>query len=152
MSRYDYGYAGYDYNIIKGYILSFDEYECLSPTFHSQFNFFGEPRQSIMEAYECLEKDTMSTSDKIHLMGDIMFAFFKQKPLVVNKLCSTEGYWIEPSVKDHDNFWFSCGCVECFDKEKPNYYGRLLMEIRDYLLWEQKPKQKKARGWKKHYL
>lgn len=144
----------YNYKNIKGYILSFENHEYLNPTFHSEFIYMGEHWSCIGEAYDCLEKDNpeLSDSQKIHAMGSILYYFFKQKPILADKLISTEDFWIEPQVTNHDNFWFKCKCPNCFFEEATNYYGRLLMEIRDRLIWERKPKHKASKRWFKRYF
>lgn len=47
---------------------------------------------------------------------------------------STSGLNLVYSNQVHENFWGSCICNECKDKEHFNHYGRLLMELRDGMI------------------
>lgn len=136
----------------KGFITSFEEHDYLSPTFRSEFIYMGEKWQCIGEAYDCLAEEGISDSEKIRIMGNIIYHFFKQKPFLAERLIGTKGLWIGPQVKNHDLFWFKCCCPNCFTEMSFNYYGRLLMEVRDRLIWENKEKRYNSRKWVKRYF
>ena len=56
------------------------------------------------------------------------------------RLISTEGLEIVQSNHNHENKWGSCWCKDCNGKGE-NHYGKILMEIRDEILKEQKAEQ-----------
>ena len=72
----------------KGFITSFEEHDYLSPTFHSEFNYMGEKWQCIGEAYDCLAEEVTDESEKIRIMGNIIYHFFKHlKWINISSLC-----------------------------------------------------------------
>lgn len=134
----------------KGFITSFKDYPHLEPLYTHQFTYFGSKWNSVREAYDNLEKENMTTSNKLNLMGRILYACYLQNPDAAAELISTQDMWIEKKVTTHDNFWHNCKCLNCFLEEGHNYYGRLLMEVRDRLIWEKKGKNK--RHWELQYF
>lgn len=54
-------------------------------------------------------------------------------------LLSTNGLDLCFSNSRHENFWGSCICNECKDKEHHNHYGKLLMELRDSIGSKKEP-------------
>jgi predicted NAD-dependent protein-ADP-ribosyltransferase YbiA (DUF1768 family) len=89
---------------------------------------------------------------KLNLMGQIIYFCFKQNDAAAAELISTQDYWIENRVANHDNFWHNCKCKDCFCEAGNNYYGRLLMEVRDRFIWEKKPKKINKKRWNIKYF
>lgn len=141
----------YDFLKIEGRVDSFtNEYECFNIDYPHTFTYFGSTWSSAKEAYDNLVEEGFNDGRKIHLMGNILYNCFKQNDASAAVLLSTKKQWIEVTVKDHDNFWHNCSCIECFTESGHNYYGRLLMEVRDRLIWENKPNGNKR--WKARYF
>lgn len=71
-------------------------------------------------------------TNKINVMKNILLAKFsqenlKQKLINTGKAKLIEGnYW-------HDQYWGSCYCYKCKNKEGCNHLGQLLMDIRDII-------------------
>lgn len=136
----------------KGFINSFKQHPHLEPLYTHKFNYFGSQWNSVQEAYDSLEEITMNDHRKINLMGQILYACFKQNNDAAAELISTKNMWIEKKVSSHDNFWHNCKCAECFFENGNNYYGRLLMEVRDRLIWENLPSAKNKKRWNIKYF
>lgn len=145
--------ARYDFFKVKGYITEFvNEYSVFDERYPSNFTYFGERWESIEQAYNNMKEDSFNESQKLNLMGNILYAFYKQNDVAAAMLISTKDMWLEKKVKNHDNFWHNCTCAECFLDMGENNYGRLLMEIRDRLIWERKPYFKGKKNWVKKYF
>ena len=138
--------------VIKGYISSFENYPLLNPMTSINFTYFGHQWETIIQAYNALSQGKEKDSDKIKLMGNILYSFFLQNEVARNELFSTKQMWIENKVDNHDNFWHNCKCPKCFIEQGLNYYGRLLMEVRDRLIWEEKPKHNSSKRWQVRYF
>lgn len=136
----------------KGFITSFKQHPHLEPYYTHKFQYFGSKWNSVREAYENLEETDFDTSKKLNLMGKILYACFSQNPDAAEELISTKDMWIEKKVTTHDNFWHNCKCPNCFFENGDNYYGRLLMEVRERLIWERKPKARNKKRWKVRYF
>lgn len=139
---------------ISGELNSFSgEYECLDPNYQSEFNYFGSKWKSVQEAYDSLSEDSFSEHHKVTLMGRILYSYFKQDENKIKILLSTKHAWIQLKEQNHDNFWHNCDCKDCFFEEGKNYYGRLLMEIRERFVWERKMiSPNKKSKWKVKYF
>jgi predicted NAD-dependent protein-ADP-ribosyltransferase YbiA (DUF1768 family) len=139
---------------IEGHIYSFtDEYECFNINYPANFTYFGGKWKSIEEAYNSLVEDDFNTHRKLNLMGNIIYQCYKQNNDMAAVLLKTQKMWIQNSVKNHDNFWHNCTCFDCFTEDGNNYYGRLLMEVRDRILWESKlNKHAASKRWNAKYF
>ena len=146
----------YDFLKFEGVISDFSEYVEFLPEQVASFNYFGTKWNSVKEAYDALliEKYNGNATDKekIHLMGNILYNRFNQNESDKEKLLSTKKKWLELKVHDHDNFWNSCCCAECLLEGKQNNYGRLLMEVRDRIIWEQRPYKVTKKRWNVRYF
>ena len=143
----------YDFLNIKDYIFKFEgDYHCFDESYPLNFSYFGSQWHSIKEAYDNLVESNFNDSRKIHLMGEIIYTCFSQNESQAKILKSTEEIWLEKKVTNHDNFWHNCSCKECFLEESTNYYGRLLMEVRDRLIWEGKREKVNKKRWHQRYF
>ena len=142
----------YNYFNIKGHINSFtEEYEIFDENYNCEFIYFGDKWNSVLEAYKAKVEDNFTKSQKLKLMGNILYSFYLQNDKAAAILLSTKEMWLEKKVKNHDNFWHSCNCADCFFDSGNNYYGKLLMEIRDYLIWKNK-RTVGRKAWESKYL
>lgn len=118
----------------KGIIDHLDgEYSFLAPEYKTKFIYNGETYTSVRSAFFKLSK----SPDDILTMGKILVARFDWKECSEdrNKLLSLKDMYIIYGNKDHHNFWGQCNCFNCIDQNQ-NVYGRLLMEVRNYLHYE----------------
>lgn len=115
------------------------------------FSYYGERYNSIEQAYKTLETPNLTTSEKLMLMGKIMYARFQQDAAAAEQLKSAHKIYFIPIRPVHDNFWCGCNCKECLGEERHNYYGLLLMEIRNRLIWEGKNTDKSKGRIRKLY-
>lgn len=145
----------YDFLKFEGIIDDFSEYPEFEIDYPVSFNYFGTKWKSIREAYKnlCIEKycGIPTVKEKIHLMGNIIYCRFTQNE-DKEKLLSTKNKWLEQKVRNHNNFWNSCCCAECLLEDKQNNYGRLLMEVRDRIIWEQRPYKITKKRWNVRYF
>lgn len=77
-----------------------------------------------------LRKDWDDIKDKV--MAEALNGKFKIKDLAA-KLDATKPHLLVEGNMWHDNYWGSCGCVKCVNKEKLNKLGNMLMYIRSKL-------------------
>ena len=141
----------YDFLKINGRIDSFtNEYECFDMNYQTEFTYFGSKWSSVKQAYDSLIEEGFDTHRKLNLMGNILYHCYKQNDDMAAVLLNTKAMWLQNTVKNHDNFWHNCVCIECFTELGENYYGRLLMEVRDRLIWEKKTTGNKR--WAKRYF
>ena len=129
-----------------------DEHEYLHPLYNANFNYMGSKWSSIQEAYNALVEEGYDIHRKLSLMGNIIYHCYSQNDAMAAKLMETKGYWLQHTVKDHDNFWHNCSCLDCFMENGDNYYGRLVMEVRDYFLWKNKHHKVNSKRWELHYF
>lgn len=106
------------------------EYSFLAPEYEVEFVYNGETYKSVKDAFT----KTSKSADDILTMGKILVARFDWKDCAEdrNKLLSLKDPYIIYGNKEHHNFWGACSCFNCFDQNQ-NVYGRLLMEVRNYL-------------------
>lgn len=146
-------YTRIDFIKINGRITSFtNEYDFLAPTYNIEFNYMGSHWISIQQAYNSLVEENFNTHRKLMLMGNIIYSCYSQNEELTQKLLSTKTAWLQNSVKNHDNFWHNCNCSDCFMENGENYYGRLVMEVRDYIIWQRKRKTKTSKRWALRYF
>lgn len=130
-------------------ITSFDgEYAYLSPDYPTEFTYKGETYHSIREAY-----NAAATSDKdIRTMGEIILRRFDWAANIEDrkKLASLEQAYITWNNKEHNNFWGNCCCFDCIDQNQ-NVYGRLLMEVRNWIISQDKLARRKGNSVLKKY-
>ena len=70
---------------------------------------------------------------KVNVMRQALAQKFAD-PVLAQKLMATEGELIEGNTWC-DNFWGSCSCERCKNIEGKNMLGKLLMELREELLY-----------------
>lgn len=120
-----------------------DSYGCFMGMYYSQlcpehrviFHSMKNPREVQSIAFDmglCRQDDkAVETMRKI-----LPYKFHDEK---LNSLfIGTSGLDLVFSNQIHENFWGSCICNDCKDKEHHNHYGRLLMELRDGAKKEEK--------------
>lgn len=78
-----------------------------------------------------IRKDWNSVRDIV--MYEVLQAKFSQNPELQQRLLDTGDAKIEPHNTTHDNYWGSCQCAECAEKEKENRLCTILMRIRENL-------------------
>lgn len=113
-----------------------DAYGCFLGMYYSQlcpehrviFHNMKNPREVQSIAFDmgiCRQDD-----EAVEVMRRILpYKFHDEK---LNSLFyGTKGLDLVFSNQIHENFWGSCICKECQDKEHHNHYGKLLMELRD---------------------
>lgn len=144
----------YDFMKIEGQINHFvGEYAYLDPNYPAEFIYFGGKWKSIQDAYDNLTEENFDTHRKLKLMGNIIYQCYKQNDAMAAELLKTKKMWIQNIVKNHDNFWHNCACFDCFTEDGDNYYGRILMEVRDRFIWENNPtKHAASKRWKAKYF
>ena len=71
---------------------------------------------------------------KVGVMRVALDLKFSQHEKYKEYLIQTEGYKLVEGNWWHDNFWGTCTCKECKDKEKLNTLGNILMDIREELV------------------
>lgn len=72
---------------------------------------------------------------KVFAMYDVVKEKFRRYASLQEALLATGNTQIRPQNMNHDNFWGTCQCAACADKEKKNWLGFILMKIRDELRW-----------------
>lgn len=70
---------------------------------------------------------------KVKIMYNSLKRKFFQNPQLAYRLKSTGKKLLVEGNYWHDNFWGSCTCLKCSNKEKSNFLGKLLMVIREEL-------------------
>lgn len=141
-----------DFLHFKGFSVDFyrNKYDFLNPEYKVDFLCYGEHWHSIQEAFDSLSTPTMSTKEKVNLMGNLLY--YRFQTVDKDRLLDTKGQWICQTVYNCDNFWHDCACGDCFMESGNNYYGRLLMEVRDRFIWENKPNAVNKKRWKVRYF
>lgn len=148
------GYRYYKQIKFKGIINSFDnEYEYMSLDHISSFTYMGENYQTINEAYTAMKNLYKDKINSLKVMQEIIYSKYVHNLDLKEKLMATEDIWIALQVKDHDNYWHNCTCSECFLEQGENYYGRILMEIRDKFIYDRSKERKYThRKWIPKYF
>lgn len=123
----------------------------LDANYRTEFSYMGDKWNSVQEAYNILSSNLKTPKEKINLMGNILYYRFRNNTDEEN-LRALKDQWISLNVTNCDNFWHSCTCGDCFFETGNNYYGRLLMEVRDRLIWEHKPNAINKKRWKVRYF
>lgn len=125
------------------------EYDFLDIDYPVEFKCYGNTWTSVREAYNALSVEFNTGDDlkgRLAAMGKIIYFRFIQKD--TERLLDTNNDWFCNIVKDHDNFWHKCSCITCVVNEADNYYGRLLMEVRERIRWERRRKNIHSKQWK----
>ncbi len=90
-----------------------------------------DPRQSKRLGKKVQLRDNWNKI-KTGIMAEIVHAKFTQHPELVEKLLLTENATLIEGNTWHDNYYGSCYCEKCTNKEGRNYLGKILMEEREY--------------------
>ena len=69
---------------------------------------------------------------KTGIMAEIVHAKFTQHPELIEKLLLTSDATLIEGNTWHDNYYGSCVCDKCVNKEGKNHLGKILMEERKY--------------------
>ena len=113
-----------------------DHYGCFMGLYYSQlcpdkrviFRPMKDPREVQTIAFDlglCRQDD-----EAISVMRKVLpFKFDHEKERM--ELTMTRDLDLMYSNQIHENFWGSCICNDCKDKEHHNHYGKLLMELRE---------------------
>lgn len=109
------------------------EYEFLSPDYQAPFIYFGVKYNSITDAYNSLRERDID----VVLMRRLVYYRFYANEEDKKKLFTLEKFYIARQVNNHDCFWNNCQCIDCLMVNE-NMYGKILMDTRDRLIWEDK--------------
>lgn len=109
------------------------EYEFLSPDYQASFIYFGVKYNSITDAYDSLRERDIDVA----LMRRLVYYRFYANEGDKKKLFTLEKFYIAQQVNNHDCFWNNCQCIDCLMVNE-NMYGKILMDTRDRLIWEDK--------------
>ncbi len=82
-----------------------------------------------------LRKDWEEVKDSIML--ELLYIKFSN-PVLANKLVNTKNYQLEEGNYWHDNYFGNCTCSDCRNIEGQNKLGKMLMKIREELIFENK--------------
>lgn len=75
-------------------------------------------------------------AQKVEVMRDILSAKFRANAQLREMLCATKGRMLVEENFWHDNFWGDCVCERCKAVDGKNMLGKLLMELREQLLFD----------------
>lgn len=138
--------------LFDGYLDNCADAAFLMPQYPCEFNYLGEKWSSVSQAFNYYDRKDFTDKQRVTLMGNLLYYRFLASKEDAKKLQELKSLWIELKVTNHDNYWNKCVCPNCLIDESKNYYGRLLMEVRDRLIWENAPERATKKRWKCRYF
>lgn len=134
------GLVEYDGLVYRSVEAAFQAAKLVGPT-EEETRKLREPFQTITPREAKLAGSKIQRSDwdkiKLQVMYDITYSKFLRNRDLRRRLIRTGGFQLINGNTKHDNFYGECMCNKCKNKAKANHLGKILMQVRDRLIFEE---------------